>query len=64
MRLDQQVATSVGDECANVLRTITSQLETLVLHSNDTVKLQTKALFGATMLVVDGDFFYLMAGTS
>jgi len=56
---DQQVAKSVGKECANVLRKITKQLEALLEESEESNQ-QTKALFQAYNFT-DGDFYWLVA---
>jgi len=58
---DKQVATSVGEECANVLRNVTILLETLILDSGLATKVETKHKFQADSLTVDGDFFFFAA---
>jgi pimeloyl-ACP methyl ester carboxylesterase len=57
---DQQIATSVGPECANAMRMVTKEVETAILAGGAT-SAQMKASFGASTLVDDGDFFYFLA---
>eukprot|EP00026_Physarum_polycephalum_P008650 Phypoly_transcript_08744.p1 GENE.Phypoly_transcript_08744~~Phypoly_transcript_08744.p1 ORF type:complete len:444 (+),score=66.79 Phypoly_transcript_08744:144-1475(+) len=57
---DEQVARSVGEECANAMRLVTQQVEAAILAGGDT-SAQMKASFGAETLVDDGDFFYFLA---
>jgi len=57
---DEQVATSVGPQCAFLLRTTTHEIERLVLHSDPRIAQETKDKFNASMLTVNGDFFYMM----
>jgi len=58
---DEQVAKSVGSQCANALRSITSQIQTLVFQSPESNQ-KVKSLFQAeNILVEDGDFFYYVA---
>ncbi|XP_065827983.1 uncharacterized protein [Oscarella lobularis] len=53
---DEQVATSVGEECASILRETTQSIEMSLKVDSD----KTKALFGASGMI-DGDFMYLIA---
>jgi hypothetical protein len=59
---DQQVATSVGPVCADVLREVTKLLEKDVLHGSHAKKMQTLALFEANNLTIGGDFFVSIDG--
>jgi len=57
---DQQVATSAGPLCANLLRNITQLIQSLVLGGTENNQF-VKALFNASILTEDGDFFFYIA---
>jgi len=57
---DEQVSLSAGPDCSQALRMVTSEVEKQVLMGGS-ANTQIKALFQATSLTDDGDFFYFLA---
>jgi len=55
---DEQVATSVGPTCANILREVTKALEKDIILGSHAEKIKTLVLFKAESLTINGDFFY------
>ena len=56
---DQNVAAAISEDCANRLREVTSQIESLLEESKES-NLMTKEQFDAGYMS-DGDFYYMIA---